>query len=117
MGREMDAVRTRLAAVCEAAVREVPVDGSVITLSTRQGIQAIRHATDALFRRIDDAQLTAGEGPAVDALSAGLPVLAEDLAASDAGRRWPAFASTARDSGVNALFALPLRIGVIRLGV
>jgi hypothetical protein len=117
MRREVDEVRDRLAGVCTVALHEVPADGALITLSTPQGAQAVQHATDELFRRLDDAQTTAGEGPAVDAFAAGLPVLADDLGTSDAGRRWPAFAPAARDAGVKALFALPMRIGVIRLGV
>ncbi len=38
-----------------------------------------------------------------------------DLA--QAGERWPAFAPGAADAGIGAIFAFPLQIGAIRLGV
>jgi hypothetical protein len=117
MAHEAEVVRDRLAGVCGAAVRTLPVDGASIALSTRQGAQAVGYATDDVYRRLDEAQVTAGEGPAIDALRVGVPVLVDDLAGSGAGRRWPAFTPVAREAQVHALFALPLRIGAIRLGV
>ena len=44
------------------------------------------------------------------------PVLQPDLAAT-APLRWPAFAGGALGAGVRAVFAFPLRVGAIRVGV
>ena len=76
-------------------------------------------ATDDVAARIEDLQFTLGEGPCVDVSRSGTPLLIADLA--DPGRgpveRWPVFLEGARAAGVGALFALPVRVGVVELGV
>jgi hypothetical protein len=52
----------------------------------------------------------------VDASRTGRPVLQPDLART-ARRRWPAFAAGAEAAGLAAVFAFPLRVGGIRVGV
>ncbi|HEV2635089.1 MAG TPA: GAF and ANTAR domain-containing protein [Actinocrinis sp.] len=64
---------------------------------------------------LEDAQFTLGEGPSVAALSSGSAVLVPDL--SDAVERWPGFAPAALDLGVGAVFAVPLQVGAISVGV
>jgi hypothetical protein len=61
-------------------------------------------------------QLTLGEGPSVDAARHGVLVLEPDLVNMPM-HRWPAFAGAAGELGVRAVFAFPMRIGAIRLGV
>ena len=46
----------------------------------------------------------------------GSPLLVSDLDDEDAARRWPGFTPQARQIGAAAIFALPLRIGAIRVG-
>jgi hypothetical protein len=75
------------------------------------------HATDRVAGELEEWQLTFGEGPCVDAFAAGGPVLVVDLNSPDFLARWPAFTPAALDSGVGALFALPVQVGAIRLGV
>jgi hypothetical protein len=60
-----------------------------------------------------DTELTLGEGPGIDA-AAGATVLADDLTTE---LRWPMFAPAACELGVQAVFAFPLRIGAIHVGV
>ncbi len=48
-------------------------------------------------------------------MASGGPVVVADLSASDA--RWPTFANEAADIGVAAMYALPLQIGAIQVGV
>lgn len=57
-----------------------------------------------------------GEGPGVEAGKTG-PTLVADLSASDSLARWPVFAPAAALAGARAMFALPLAVGAIRLGV
>jgi hypothetical protein len=52
----------------------------------------------------------------VDTFDGG-PVQVEDLQADSCQARWRAFAPAALDVGARAVFALPLQIGAIRLGV
>lgn len=71
--------------------------------------------SDEVARALDELQFMVGEGPCVDA-AAGSPVFEADLARS-AHARWPGFAAAALELGVRAVFALPLQIGPVRLGV
>jgi hypothetical protein len=102
-----------LAAVC---VRSLPVTGVGVALMTDEGPAGIVAATDGAARELEELQFTLGEGPCVDASQTGRPVLQPDLAATGP-LRWPAFAGGALQAGVRALFALPLRVGAIRVGV
>ena len=73
--------------------------------------------TDEVGQQLAELQLTLGEGPSLDAVASGGPVLASDLADLESGRRWPTFAPAALKAGAAAIFAFPLRIGGIRAGV
>ncbi len=85
---------------------------------TTSGNHGIVCATDEVSARIEDLQLTLGEGPCVDSVRSGAPVLVPDLTASGeiVVDRWPAFLEGAGAAGVHAVFAFPLRIGVISVG-
>lgn len=105
--------------VCALAVPEVGVSGAGVTVmgSLGDGIAGYRDQVacgGASSRELEDLQLTAGEGPCLDAFAAGAPVLAGDLAAE--ADRWPGFAPEALAAGVGAVFSLPLQVGVVRLG-
>jgi hypothetical protein len=52
----------------------------------------------------------------VDAVDGG-PALVADLTAPDCLARWPMFAPAAASAGAGAVFALPLHVGAIRVGV
>jgi GAF domain len=104
---------TSLAAAC---VRSLPVSGVGLALMTDDGPAGIIAATDGAAMELEELQFTLGEGPCVDASQTGRPVLQPDLART-APLRWPAFAGGALEAGVRALFAFPLRVGAIRVGV
>jgi hypothetical protein len=107
-----------LAALCERCVAELDgVRGASVTIMSSPGARAEPTATDEVSTRIDELQFTLGEGPCADAVTHGRPVLAADLAANECASRWPAFAPAAVASGAAALFAFPLRVGAIRIGV
>jgi GAF domain-containing protein/ANTAR domain-containing protein len=105
-----------LAHVCDAAVLGVGVDGAGLTVMTSPTVRAVVHVTDQVAARLEELQLTLGQGPCVDAFAGG-PVLTTDLQAGSAQARWPAFSPAALDAGARAVFALPLQIGAIRIGV
>jgi hypothetical protein len=106
-----------VAHVCAAAVSAVRVDGAGVTVMASPTVRDIVHATDRVAGELEEWQLTFGEGPCVDAFSNGGPVLAGDLRASDCLDRWPVFTPAALRSGARAVFAMPLQVGAIRLGV
>lgn len=105
--------------ICELAVEMLAVTGAGIAMVTAGGHRGVVCATDAVSSAIEELQLTLGEGPCVDAALSGGPVLLPDLDNADdvAVERWPAFITAAADAGVRAVFALPLRVGAIGVGV
>ena len=66
---------------------------------------------------VDPVGDTLGEGLCVDAIGSGVPVLVENVKASPRRTlRWPAFNRELDAAGIAAVFAFPLRMGVIALG-
>ena len=104
------------ASLTAACVRSLPVSGVGMALMTDEGPAGIIAATDGAAMELEELQFTLGEGPCVDASQTGRPVLQPDFPRT-APRRWPAFAGGALEAGVRALFAFPLRVGAIRVGV
>ena len=104
--------------ICDLCVAMLGVTGAGISLSTPAGNRGVVCATDDVAARIEELQVTLGEGPCVDAIGSGGPVLVPDLDEPDNVTigRWPAFMDGARAAGVRAVFAFPLRIGAIGLG-
>ena len=104
------------AGLTAACARSLPVSGVGMALMTDEGPAGIIAATDGAAMELEELQFTLGEGPCVDASQTGRPVLQPDFART-APQRWPVFAVGALEAGVRALFAFPLRVGAIRLGV
>ncbi|PRY12884.1 GAF domain-containing protein [Kineococcus rhizosphaerae] len=109
----------RLVDACDQALT---VSGVGLALMTSEAVPAgLVAASDEVARTLEDLQFTLGEGPCLDASRTGRPVLVPDLASADrlvGGRaRWPGFAAAAIGAGAAAVFALPLRIGLISIGV
>ncbi|MFD7169088.1 GAF and ANTAR domain-containing protein [Streptomyces violascens] len=65
---------------------------------------------------LEDLQLTQGQGPSPEAARSGTLILIPDLAALDP-TRWPGLPGPALQLGIGAVFAFPLRIGIIAIGV
>jgi hypothetical protein len=105
--------------ICQLCVQELGVSGAGISMVTAAGNRGVVCATDDLAAQIEDLQLTLGEGPCMDAAQTGAPVLVPDLDEPDdlVVERWPAFLEGAAAAGVRAVFAFPMRIGAISVGV
>ncbi|SIM56135.1 GAF and ANTAR domain-containing protein [Micromonospora cremea] len=102
--------------VCAASVAVAGVDSAAVAVTLRATPREMLCASDRTASELEDLTLTLGEGPCVDAITGG-PHLVADLAAPECLARWPAFAPAAVRAGVRAVFALPLQVGGIRLGV
>jgi hypothetical protein len=101
--------------LCQACVDLLDVDGAALSLWLNGDARGTFGASGTMSRRLDELQFTFGEGPCVDAVSDGRPVLVDDLnAATDL--RWPAFKEAALDAGITAVFALPVRVAIIPFG-
>jgi len=109
------AARVTLGHVCAVMVAEAGVDGSAVTVLLEPARRETLYASDQTASNLAELTQTLGEGPSVDAVENG-PVLAGDLATRESLGRWPSFAPAALDAGVHAAFALPMRVGGIRLG-
>jgi len=111
---EWDSLPDRLCAACLSAL---PVSGVGVALMTADGPSGVVLAvTDARARELEELQFALGEGPCVEASGSGHPVLEPDLLTAGAVR-WPRFGAAVLAAGVNAVFALPLQVGAIRVGV
>ena len=108
--------RTLPERLCEDCQNALPVDGVGMALMTDAGHQGVIAATDGPATLMEDLQFTLGEGPCMDASVKRRPVLQPDLART-ATALWPSFGPAVLDAGIAAIFALPLQIGAIRLGI
>jgi GAF domain-containing protein len=103
----------RLVMACALAL---PVTGVGMVLMTESGPAGSVAVTDPTAGTMEELQFTLGEGPCVESSATGRPVLQPDLARTGPAR-WPGFCAGALEAGIAAIFALPLRVGGIRLGV
>ena len=113
---DRDASKTVIDRVCGAAIALLSLQGAGLSLIVDGELCGTAGVSDAGIRMVQELQLTLGEGPCVDAWTSGIPVLEPDLATSGA-ERWPTFSRAAVAAGVLSVFALPLHIGAIRIGV
>ena len=102
--------------VCTAVISVTGVDGASVTVVLGAGPRETVYASNQVASDLEELTLTLGEGPAADAV-VGAPALVADLTAPDCLARWPVFAPAAVHAGVRAVFALPLQVGAIQLGV
>src|SRR3954451_11650583 len=105
--------------ICELCVDLAGVTGAGISILTDAGNRGVVCATDETASEIEQLQLALGEGPCVDAASIRGPVMVPDLSSPEeiVVERWPTFLARADAAGVAAVFALPLGIGEIGVGV
>jgi hypothetical protein len=108
--------RTSVADVCAAAATSLDVSGAWVTTGDGAGPVQALCATDVVSESLAEVQITLGEGPCHDAAVSGVPVLAASLA-DGTGHQWLVFAEAAVRAGAAAVFAFPLRIGAIQVGV
>jgi hypothetical protein len=105
------------ARLCAECLSALPVSGVAVALMTEDGPSGVvLWATDGRARQLEEAQFSFGEGPCVEASRSGRPVLVPDLQTAGSVR-WPGFGTAVLDAGVRAIFAFPLRVGAIQVGV
>ncbi|QHC69288.1 GAF and ANTAR domain-containing protein [Rathayibacter sp. VKM Ac-2801] len=79
-----------------------------LVLADSHGELVVMASTSERLHLIEVLQLSAGDGPCVDAYESGDVVTSGSL--ENIVMRWPAFASAARDSGYQSVHAVPLRL-------
>jgi ANTAR domain len=108
--------RASVADVCAAAVTSLNVSGAWLTAGDGINPGQAMCVTDVVGEGLAEVQITLGEGPCHDAVVSGVPVLAASLADGD-GHQWAMFGEAAVRVGAAAVFAFPLRMGAIGIGV
>jgi hypothetical protein len=101
--------------LCHACVDLLEVDGASVSLTHDGSTQGTFGSSGDISRRLDELQFTFGEGPCLDAVRQGRPILVADLD-DPAEARWPAFTGALLRSGINAVFALPVTIASQQIG-
>lgn len=102
--------------LCRACVEVLTVDGASLSLMHDGVPLATVGASGDLSRRLDELQFTFGEGPCYDSVRSWGPVMVPDLQ-DPAEQRWPAFSAAVLDSGVRAVYALPVSADAAPIGV
>ncbi|WP_051731573.1 GAF and ANTAR domain-containing protein [Kitasatospora phosalacinea] len=105
--------------LCAACVEALPVAGAAIALTgDHDAPPHALFASDGAAASAEELQFTLGEGPSVEALRTGRPVLAYDLA-GPGGDRWPVLASTLPSAPprIATILASPLRLHGSPFGV
>jgi hypothetical protein len=118
MGAAMSGASSALAAadqLCAACVELLDVDGASISLMYDGTTRGTFGSSGEMSRRLDELQFTFGEGPCLDAVRDGAPVLVADFNDPAEGR-WPAFSGALLDAGVCAVFALPVAVAHDHVG-
>lgn len=103
----------RLVQACSAALQ---VSGVGLVWMSGAGPGAMLAATDGVACVMEELQFVLGEGPCIESSRLYRPVLTPDLTGSG-GARWPEFTAGALAAGACAVFAFPLQVGRIPLGV
>ncbi len=105
-----------LLGICHAACARLHGSGAGITMISRDGWRGVIAATGALSERLEELQFVCGEGPCVDAVRLGHPILVDDLQ-DRTWRDWTGYAPAAQAAGVRAVFAFPIQVGAARIAV
>lgn len=101
--------------ICRVCCDLLSVTVASVVLMGDQGVEGITGASDARAAAVQNEEFTLGEGPATDARRQRRPVLVSDL--RDATNDWPRFVPAVEPLGIRAMYAIPLRIGAVDLGV
>jgi GAF domain-containing protein len=99
--------------LCAACAELTSLRASIVLVAF--GHPQIAMAASDGASAVEDLQFKLGEGPSVDAYVERHPVLVQDLPAE--ASRWTRFVTEAEVLGVRAVFAYPLQMGGIRIGV
>jgi hypothetical protein len=111
-GNVADALRR----ICGASATALTASGVGVSVVTGDGEWGFAIASSPACQILEELQFTLGEGPCVDALATGRPVLVADVTGG-AADRWPIYSSAVRERGVRSVFAFPLLAGSASVGV
>jgi ANTAR domain/GAF domain len=93
--------------LCEVCVTLFGIDAAAISLLFDGASSGTLGSSGSSARVYDELQFTLGEGPCLDCVALGAPILVTDLAnASDV--RWPTYGPAMLDHEIRGVFAIPV---------
>lgn len=108
--------RSSAPSLCPGFMNSLPVQHVAISsLGAPFEVETIC-ASDAVAAELDETQLDSGVGPCWRARATAAPVLLPDLR-RDAGAAWPIFLATATQHGISSVYAFPMVVGLVEVGV
>ena len=102
--------------ICRATTSSLSLAGAAVQVITGTSDPVVLGSSDSVSRRLGEIPFEVGEGPCLEAFAIARPVLVPDLLGGGQSR-WPGYVSAIAGEGVGAVFALPLHVGAVRLGV
>jgi GAF domain-containing protein len=102
--------------LCRPFLESLPISGVSVTVIAESGSRASLCSSDVISARIDELQFELGEGPQQDAARTGQIVAIPDVR-SDPHEGWPVLGAALRQLDVGAIFAIPLRMGAVTVGI
>lgn len=102
--------------VCSAAIDLLSLEAAGVSLMVDGELRGAAGVSNPGIALMQELHFSLGEGPGLEAWEARAPVIEGDLAARGSVR-WPMFAPVAVEQSVSAVFAFPMALGRIRIGV
>jgi GAF domain-containing protein len=102
--------------LCRPFVELLSVTGASISVIGRLARRVTVCSSDPVAARLEGLQFDLGEGPQWEVMKTGMPVLSADLSPR-ATEHWPVFGTAAARLGAAALFAFPIAMGAVTVGV
>jgi len=97
-----------LTLLSDRAVLSVDMDAAGVMLSTPGGeLQYLASSSDSM-RILELFQIQANEGPCIDCVNDGQPIINRELNSTD--ERWPRFSPRAIELGFHSVHCLPMRL-------
>ncbi|HUR52330.1 MAG TPA: GAF and ANTAR domain-containing protein [Mycobacteriales bacterium] len=101
--------------LCRACVDLLGIDGASVSLMDTGALPGTFGSSSELSRMLDELQFTYGQGPCLDAVATGRPVVVEDLNSPEE-TRWPALSQALLGEGIQAVYALPVAVARTPIG-
>ncbi|AXK73926.1 ANTAR domain-containing protein [Mycolicibacterium neoaurum] len=101
--------------LCRACLATLPVKRVGISVISGDDGHEFLCASDDVAERMEWSQIALGQGPSVEAFAVAGPISTPDASMPDT--RWPLLALEAAAARAGSVYALPLQLGAIRVGV
>ena len=96
--------------LADRCVELLEVDAAGLLLADGRGMLRLVAASTEQARIAELFQIQNDEGPCLDCYHTGQAVVVSDIRASETVRRWPRFATAAREMGFAGVHAIPMRL-------